>query len=216
MSDGGNTWLSLPRKVCYMNHREFLDPNHKWRSDKRRFNGDVETGKCPQMLSGREVEVLLDGYVNNFGKGKKTKGTLKKEVEIPLIRLGEFLRGICTKVIELDDVKRLQQEIIEILCQLEMAIAKRNTEARSQVTDTHTAGPVSFAQICNKLVLERPQVDVDADQDQDQDPDQDPKEAQPPRLLSEADIFIATHKRDEKRTYKLPTDAVQKKIVMFR
>ncbi|KAK1386249.1 hypothetical protein POM88_023984 [Heracleum sosnowskyi] len=64
------------------------------------------------------------------------------------------------------------------------AIAKRNTEARSQVTDTHTAGPVSFAQICNKLVLERPQVDVDADQDQDQDqdqdPDQDPKEAQPP------------------------------------
>ncbi|KAK1368211.1 hypothetical protein POM88_034303 [Heracleum sosnowskyi] len=95
------------------------------------------------------------------------------------------------------------------------AIAKRNTEARSQVTDTHTAGPVSFAQICNKLVLERPHVDVDADQDQDQDqdPDQDPKEAQPPRPLSEADIFIATRKRDEKRTYKLPTDAVQKKIV---
>ncbi|KAK1364562.1 hypothetical protein POM88_040123 [Heracleum sosnowskyi] len=88
-------------------------------------------------------------------------------------------------------------------------IAKRNTEARSQVTDTHTAGPVSFAQICNKLVLERPQVDVDADQDQDQDP----KEAQPPRPLSEADIFIATRKRDEKHTYKLPTDAVQKKIV---
>ncbi|KAK1388336.1 hypothetical protein POM88_016514 [Heracleum sosnowskyi] len=91
------------------------------------------------------------------------------------------------------------------------AIAKRNTEARSQVTDTHTAGPISFAQICNKLVLERPQVDVDADPDQD--PDQDPKEAQPPRPLLEADIFIATCKRDEKRTYKLPTNAVQKKIV---
>ncbi|KAK1388335.1 hypothetical protein POM88_016513 [Heracleum sosnowskyi] len=66
-------YLKHSRKVCYMNHRNFLDPNHKWRSDKRRFNGDVETGKCPQMLSGREVEVLLDGYVNTFGKGKKRK-----------------------------------------------------------------------------------------------------------------------------------------------
>ncbi|KAL6581961.1 hypothetical protein OROMI_005975 [Orobanche minor] len=48
------------------------------------------------------------------------KKTLKPEVAIPLIRLGEFLRSICSKVIEVDDIKMLQKEIIEILCQLEM------------------------------------------------------------------------------------------------
>ncbi|XP_074377016.1 uncharacterized protein LOC141718533 [Apium graveolens] len=259
-------YLKHSKKVCYMNHQKYLDPNHKWRSDKRRFNGDVETGETPIMLSGREIEVLLDGYVNTFGKGSKRKvscetnpwnkrsiffdlpywrdnlirhnldvmhieknicdsvlGTLlnmggktkdhmnarlnlqesgirkvlhpittadgksviraanfdltnkekdiffsvfqnakfphgfgsnisrcmqdrkivgymshdahifmqyllqiavkkilKPEVAIPLIRLGNFLRDICAKVIEVGDLKRLQQEIVEILCQLEM------------------------------------------------------------------------------------------------
>ncbi|KAL8097245.1 hypothetical protein AgCh_030391 [Apium graveolens] len=48
------------------------------------------------------------------------KKALKPEVTIPLIRLGEFFRGICSKVIEVDDVKKLQKEIIEILCRLEI------------------------------------------------------------------------------------------------
>ena len=46
--------------------------------------------------------------------------TLKPEVAIPLIRLGAFFRRICGKVIKLDEVGKLQEEIIEILCQLEM------------------------------------------------------------------------------------------------
>ncbi|KAK1372515.1 hypothetical protein POM88_028708 [Heracleum sosnowskyi] len=44
--------------------------------------------------------------------------TLKPEVAIPLIRLGAFFRGICGKVINLEDVHKLQEEIIEILCEL--------------------------------------------------------------------------------------------------
>lgn len=44
------------------------------------------------------------------------KKSLKPEVAVPLIRLGEFLRSIWSKVIDLNDLKRLQQEIIEILC----------------------------------------------------------------------------------------------------
>ncbi|KAL8090711.1 hypothetical protein AgCh_039959 [Apium graveolens] len=48
------------------------------------------------------------------------KKALKPKVAIPLIRLGEFFRGICSKVIEVDDVKKLQKEIIEILCRLEI------------------------------------------------------------------------------------------------
>ena len=48
------------------------------------------------------------------------KKTLKPEVALPLIRFGAFLRGLWGKVIDLEDVKRQQQEIVEILCQFEM------------------------------------------------------------------------------------------------
>lgn len=261
-------YLKHSRKVCYMNHRRFLDSNHKWRSDKKRFNGQVEIGQAPPVLSGSTIKILLDGYENNFGKEKgkrkvscdvnpwnkksilfdlpywsensirhnldvmhieknicdsilgtllnitgKTKDhlsarldlkelgirkvlhpttsadgkhleiraanfdmtnkekdifcsvlenaklpygfssniskcvqdrkvvgykshdahiimqyllqiavkkALKPEVAVPLIRLADFLRNICFKVIEVNDIKKLQQEIIEILCQLEI------------------------------------------------------------------------------------------------
>ncbi|KAL6584538.1 hypothetical protein OROMI_003827 [Orobanche minor] len=263
-------YLKHSKKVVYLNHRKFLPPDHKWRSDKRKFNGQVEMNGCPEMLTGEQVEELLYGYENNFGKqqtkqkgssldcpwkkksiffelpywssnmvrhnldvmhieknifdkilgtlldiGGKTKDhlnarldleemgirkilhpikcddnkhveiraasfdmtkkekeifcsvlknaklpygsasnisrcihvkerkifgykshdahiilhymlqfavvkTLKPEVAIPLMRLGAFFRGICGKVIELDDVEKLQAEIIEILCELEM------------------------------------------------------------------------------------------------
>lgn len=266
--DTSSMYLKHSRKVCYMNHRKFLDPNHKWRSNKKRFNGEVEIGEAPARLTGNEIKEVLGGYENIFGKGKgkrkvcceenpwnkksiffdlpywsdnlirhnldmmhieknicdsvlgtllniggKTKDhvnarldlqesgirkdlhpttsidgkhleirpaifdmtkkekelfcsvfknaklpygfgsniskcvqdrkivgykshdahiimeyllqiavkkALKPEVAVPLIRLGEFLRSICAKVIEVDDIKKLQQEIIEILCQLEI------------------------------------------------------------------------------------------------
>ena len=47
------------------------------------------------------------------------KKSLKPVVATPLIRLGSFLRSVWSKVIDLSEMKRLQQEIVEILCQLE-------------------------------------------------------------------------------------------------
>ncbi|XP_074351502.1 uncharacterized protein LOC141690616 [Apium graveolens] len=50
--------------------------DHKWRSDRRRFNGDVEMLSCPDILRGAEVEELLRGYENDFGKPlKRNRGT---------------------------------------------------------------------------------------------------------------------------------------------
>ncbi|XP_074377192.1 uncharacterized protein LOC141718712 [Apium graveolens] len=67
-------YLKHRKKSCYMNLRKFLDPNHKWRFDKRRFNGEVETGTSAPMLTGRQVAEILDGYENSFGGvGKKRK-----------------------------------------------------------------------------------------------------------------------------------------------
>ncbi|KAK1386214.1 hypothetical protein POM88_023949 [Heracleum sosnowskyi] len=195
-----STYLKHSRKICYMNHRKFLHPDHKLRSDKRRFNGEIETNVCPPPLSGKDIEELLCGYENSFGKKNKKRkavlhpskcadnihyeynaanfdmtkkekenfcsvlknarlpygstsnisrcvhmderkvfgykshdahfilqyllqftviNTLKPEVAIPLIKLGAFFRGICGKVINLEDVHKLQEEIIEILCELE-------------------------------------------------------------------------------------------------
>ncbi|XP_074336927.1 uncharacterized protein LOC141674102 [Apium graveolens] len=263
-------YLKHSRKVCYMNHKKFLPPDHKHRFDTRRFNGKVETDVCPPPLSGKDIEELLHGYENYFGKrdakkrkrgadcpfkkksiffqlpywrdnlirhnldvmhieknicdkiigtllnmGGKTKDhisarkdlqemgirkvlhpikigdsnryeiraatfdmtkkekesfctlfmdaklphrtvsnisrcvnvaerkifgykshdahfilqyllqfaavkNLKPEVAIPLVRLGAFFRGICGKVLELKEVHKLQEEVIEILCQLEI------------------------------------------------------------------------------------------------
>ncbi|XP_074374289.1 uncharacterized protein LOC141714684 [Apium graveolens] len=48
------------------------------------------------------------------------KNTLKPEVALPMIRLGSFLRGMWSKVVELDDIKKLQREIVVILCEFEM------------------------------------------------------------------------------------------------
>lgn len=47
------------------------------------------------------------------------KKSLKPTVSTPLIRLGSFLRSVWSKVIDLSEIKRLQQEIVEILCQFE-------------------------------------------------------------------------------------------------
>ena len=48
------------------------------------------------------------------------KKASKPEVALPMIRFSSFLRGLWSKVIRLDDLKRLQEEIIEIVCHFEM------------------------------------------------------------------------------------------------
>ncbi|KAK1378472.1 hypothetical protein POM88_025216 [Heracleum sosnowskyi] len=74
-----------------MNQRKFLDPEHKWRFDNRRFNGEVEMGHAPPTLKGTYIVELLAGYENEFGKDK-----IKKRA------------------------KGLENEIVEILCHFEM------------------------------------------------------------------------------------------------
>ena len=66
-------YLKHSRKMCYMSHRRFLDPSHKWRFDKKNFNGAIETRQSAEPLTGTEVEQLLFGYKNQFGENKKRK-----------------------------------------------------------------------------------------------------------------------------------------------
>ena len=72
-----SNYLKHSKKMCYMNHRKFLDPTHKWRLDKRRFNGETEMGSIPEILSGTDIEELLRGFKNRFGD--KTKKPRKSD-----------------------------------------------------------------------------------------------------------------------------------------
>ena len=70
-------YLKHSRKCCYVSHRKFLDANHKWRLDKKRFDGKVETGEAPKIMTGSFIKKILDGYENNFGGIGKGKGKRK-------------------------------------------------------------------------------------------------------------------------------------------
>ncbi|KAK1397011.1 hypothetical protein POM88_006874 [Heracleum sosnowskyi] len=75
-------------------------------------------------------------------------------------------------------------------------IAKRNSNSRKELTETHTASPKSSAQIKNKMVLEKPVVD----------------DEEPPAPPSVSQMYVKTRKRDENREYKLPADQIKTKI----
>ncbi|XP_074358477.1 uncharacterized protein LOC141697823 [Apium graveolens] len=84
-------YLKYSKKMCYMNHRKFLDPDHKWRFDKRRFNGQIEMGQPPAILSGTNIEDLLSNFQNQFGKKKKEPGQKKvKKVDSPFKKKSLF------------------------------------------------------------------------------------------------------------------------------
>ncbi|KAK1390303.1 hypothetical protein POM88_018481 [Heracleum sosnowskyi] len=78
-------------------------PNHKWRSDKRRFDGNVEAGTSAPTLTDRQIEILLNGYENDFsGVGKKMKSLADyikrfKSPDTKAKKSGEELRGTKTK-----------------------------------------------------------------------------------------------------------------------
>lgn len=39
-----------------MDHKRFLDPEHPWRLDKRKLNGQIKMRGCPEILTGTEIE----------------------------------------------------------------------------------------------------------------------------------------------------------------
>ncbi|KAH0650428.1 hypothetical protein KY284_030340 [Solanum tuberosum] len=53
--DTPSTRLKYGRKFSYMGARRFLASNHKWRSNKRDFNGEVERRPTPNILLGDDA-----------------------------------------------------------------------------------------------------------------------------------------------------------------
>ncbi|KAK1374776.1 hypothetical protein POM88_030969 [Heracleum sosnowskyi] len=96
-------------------------------------------------------------------------------------------------------------------------IAKRNSEARQKITETHTTGSTSFAQVAHMLRLEKlaklekekqeklgkMPVNGDGEGDGEGNGEEDPIK------VSEADIYLANRKRDKNREYKLPEQVLK-------
>ena len=53
--------LQNRQKWCYMDHRRFLPIDHKFRCDKKSFDGNEEHRAAPKQLSREDVLHQLDG-----------------------------------------------------------------------------------------------------------------------------------------------------------
>ena len=67
-------WLKFGCKHCYLGHRCWLVPNHKWRRNKISFDNKVETREAPAPLTSPQV---LEQYATfeqvMFGKTSKKR-----------------------------------------------------------------------------------------------------------------------------------------------
>ncbi|XP_027188715.2 uncharacterized protein [Cicer arietinum] len=48
-------WLRHGKKICYMGHRRWLSPKHKWRLNSRDFDGTRELRILPKRLDGTDI-----------------------------------------------------------------------------------------------------------------------------------------------------------------
>jgi hypothetical protein len=72
-------WLPNSKKCCYLGHRRFLPREHPFRKRKKCFNNQQENDVVTRPLSGEEVCNKMAGFVNTWGKKKKTKKVLSKK-----------------------------------------------------------------------------------------------------------------------------------------
>ncbi|RVW97993.1 hypothetical protein CK203_028978 [Vitis vinifera] len=74
--------LQNGRKWCYMGHRRFLPIDHRFRRDKKSFDGNEEHRAAPKQLSGEDILHQLDGMEHiTLGKTSKNKMSAKRKRE---------------------------------------------------------------------------------------------------------------------------------------
>lgn len=67
-------WLTHSKKFSYMGHRRFLRPHHPYRTKKKWFDGNNESGGKPRILNGSQIASSLKDFRNDWGKyGKKKR-----------------------------------------------------------------------------------------------------------------------------------------------
>ena len=67
-------WLLKGKKMCYMSHRCFLEPNHKYHFESHSFDGTPEFRYAPTRLSVIEVLKQQEVVANDFSGGSNVHG----------------------------------------------------------------------------------------------------------------------------------------------
>ncbi|XP_039142864.1 uncharacterized protein LOC120280181 isoform X1 [Dioscorea cayenensis subsp. rotundata] len=65
-----------------MGHRQFLDSNHKFRVDKKSFDGTEEFKIMPNPPSTTEILHQLEGFQNEFGKGHSNLASKRRRLAL--------------------------------------------------------------------------------------------------------------------------------------
>ncbi|XP_039134114.1 uncharacterized protein LOC120271498 isoform X2 [Dioscorea cayenensis subsp. rotundata] len=79
--DTCSQYLKNSRKFCYMGHRQFLDSNHEFRSDRKFFNGIEEFKVMPNPPSATQILKQLEGFQSEFGKGNSNMVSKRRRQE---------------------------------------------------------------------------------------------------------------------------------------
>ncbi|KAL6558417.1 hypothetical protein OROMI_018767 [Orobanche minor] len=102
-------------------------------------------------------------------------------------------------------------------------VARKNSESRKKITETHTIGSTSFAQVAHKMRLEKlaklekekqeklEKMSVNGEGEGEVNGEGGGEED--PIIVSDADIYLATRKRDKNHEYKLPEQVDVKKTL---
>lgn len=73
-------WLQHGRKYCYMGHRRWLAFDHKWRLNKKDFDGTQEFRDQPTILDGNSVLRYLDDLEDGEGDMGEPQPLKKKSI----------------------------------------------------------------------------------------------------------------------------------------
>ncbi len=71
--------LQASKKEAYMGHRRFLPEGHKFRRQKKAFNGKIENGQPPNPLTGHEVLSIVDGISKIWDKKQKKRERVNED-----------------------------------------------------------------------------------------------------------------------------------------
>lgn len=79
-------------KTVYMRHRRFLPRTHKYRRNKRHFDGTVETGTLPRHRDGKFLFEMVKNIKVVFGKNCKQSKNSSKAFHL---KSGQFSFNTC-------------------------------------------------------------------------------------------------------------------------
>nr|XP_009785082.1 PREDICTED: uncharacterized protein LOC104233395 isoform X1 [Nicotiana sylvestris] len=143
--------ISLAKACFYMNPEE-----------KRPFCTVFKNAKLPKGCASNisrcvhEKEMKISGYkshdahfIMHYLLQVAVRKSLPKNISLALIRLGNFFRAICAKVVRQEDLDRLQTEINEITYLIDMS-QERPSKPKRKTSATYTK-PGTMTSLANQI-----------------------------------------------------------------